>query len=41
MNILITGGSGSLGRALVRRLLKDGAERIVVAQSTIHHILLT
>ena len=30
MNILITGGSGSLGRALVRRLLKDGAERIVV-----------
>ena len=30
MRIAITGGTGSLGQALVRRLLKDGAERIVV-----------
>ena len=30
MKVLITGGTGSLGRALVRRLLRDGAERIVV-----------
>ena len=28
--VLITGGTGSLGRALVNRLLKDGAERVVV-----------
>ena len=30
MRVCITGGTGSLGQALVRRLLKDGAERIVV-----------
>lgn len=30
MKVLITGGTGSLGSALVRRLLKDEAERIVV-----------
>jgi UDP-N-acetylglucosamine 4,6-dehydratase/5-epimerase len=29
MRIAITGGSGSLGRALLRRLIDDGAERIV------------
>lgn len=28
--VLVTGGTGSLGRALVKRLLKSGAERIVV-----------
>jgi len=30
MRVLITGGAGFLGRALVRRCLKDGAERVVV-----------
>ncbi len=29
MRIALTGGSGSLGRALLRRLIDDGAERIV------------
>jgi UDP-N-acetylglucosamine 4,6-dehydratase len=29
MRIAITGGSGSLGRALIRRLAEDGADRIV------------
>lgn len=29
MRIAITGGSGALGRALIRRLIDDGAERIV------------
>lgn len=29
MRVCITGGSGSLGRALIRRLIADGAERIV------------
>lgn len=30
MRILVTGGAGSFGKALVRRLLKDGAERVAV-----------
>lgn len=30
MRVLVTGGTGSLGQALTERLLRDGAERIVI-----------
>ncbi len=30
VNVLVTGGTGSFGQAMVRRLLSDGADRVVV-----------
>jgi UDP-N-acetylglucosamine 4,6-dehydratase/5-epimerase len=36
MNVLITGGTGSFGRAFAKRLLKDGAERICIYSRSEH-----
>lgn len=36
MRVTVTGGSGSLGRALIRRLIDDGAERIATFTRSQH-----
>jgi uncharacterized protein YbjT (DUF2867 family) len=34
MNVLVTGGTGHLGRAIVTRLDRDGIQAAITAQST-------